>query len=48
MQTLHTLNGTAVTARTLLSVMENFQQEDGSVAVPEILRRYGAPARIER
>ena len=47
-QTLHTLNGTAVTARTLLSVMENFQQEDGSVAVPEILRRYGAPARIER
>ncbi len=47
-QTLHTLNGTAMTARTLLSVMENCQQEDGSVAVPEILRRYGAPARIER
>jgi seryl-tRNA synthetase len=45
---LHTLNGTAVTARALLSVMENFQEEDGTVAVPEALRRYGAPARIRR
>ncbi len=47
-QPVHTLNGTAVTARALLAVMENFQQEDGSVAVPESLQRHGAPARIER
>jgi seryl-tRNA synthetase len=43
---VHTLNGTAVTARALLSVMENFQDEDGTVAVPESLVRFGAPARI--
>ena len=45
---LHTLNGTAVTARALLSVVENFQDGDGAVAVPEILQRHGAPARIEK
>jgi seryl-tRNA synthetase len=45
---LHTLNGTAVTARALLSVVENFQDGDGTVAVPEILQRHGAPARIEK
>jgi seryl-tRNA synthetase len=45
-QPLHMLNGTAVTARALLAVMENFQ-EDGVVAVPEVLQRYGAPARID-
>jgi seryl-tRNA synthetase len=40
---VHTLNGTGATARVLLSVMENFQDEKGTVAVPEVLRRYGAP-----
>jgi seryl-tRNA synthetase len=45
-QPAHTLNGTAVTARALLAIMENFQDEDGSVAVPEALVDYGAPARI--
>ncbi len=43
---LHTLNGTGATARALLSLMENFQDERGTVAVPEILRRYGAPATL--
>jgi seryl-tRNA synthetase len=42
----HTLNGTAVTARALLSVMENFQDVRGSVAVPEALQQFGAPAMI--
>ena len=42
----HTLNGTGATARSLLSIMENFQDEGGTVAVPEVLRRYGAPATI--
>ena len=45
---VHTLNGTAVTARSMLSIMENFQDEDGSVDVPEALREFGAPARLGR
>ncbi len=43
---VHTLNGTGATARALLSIMENFQDEDGTVTVPEVLRRFGAPATI--
>jgi len=43
---VHTLNGTAVTDRWLLAVLENFQDEDGSVAVPEPLVAFGAPERI--
>ena len=43
---VHTLNGTGATARALLSIMENFQDENGTVAVPEVLRRFGAPATI--
>ena len=38
-----TLNGTAVTARTVIALMENFQDEGGSIAVPEPLWEYGAP-----
>ncbi len=38
---VHTLNGTAVTSsRTLLMILENYQQADGSVVVPEVLRPY--------
>ena len=36
------------TARALLSIMENFQDEGGKVAVPEVLRPFGAPAAIGR
>ncbi len=43
---VHTLNGTGATARALLSIMENFQDERGMVTVPEVLRRYGAPATL--
>ncbi len=43
----HTLNGTGATARALLSIMENFQDEHGTVALPEVLTRFGAPAKIE-
>jgi seryl-tRNA synthetase len=43
---VHTLNGTAVTARALIALMENFQDEDGSVAVPEPLVELGAPRRL--
>jgi seryl-tRNA synthetase len=38
-----TLNGTAVTARTVIALLENFQDEHGVVAVPEPLWAYGAP-----
>jgi seryl-tRNA synthetase len=45
---VHTLNGTGATARVLLAIMENFQDEGGTVTVPEVLRSYGAPATIGR
>ena len=41
-----TLNGTAVTARTMIALMENFQDEGGAVAVPEALWEFGAPQRL--
>jgi seryl-tRNA synthetase len=38
---LHTLNGTAVAVgRTIVALLENHQQEDGSVRVPAALQRY--------
>jgi seryl-tRNA synthetase len=39
---VHTLNGTAVTDRWTLAVLENFQGD-----VPEVLQEFGAPARVE-
>ena len=40
-QTAHTLNGTAcAVGRTLIALLENFQQEDGSVPLPESLHPY--------
>jgi seryl-tRNA synthetase len=44
--TLHTLNGTAVTWRHMIALLENGQQEDGTVVLPEVLTRYGAPATL--
>ena len=41
LETPHTLNGTVVTDRALLAILENFQGE-----VPEVLRAYGAPERV--
>jgi seryl-tRNA synthetase len=43
----HTLNGTAMTARWLIALLETYQDVGGAVAVPEALVRSGAPARIE-
>ena len=45
---VHTLNGTGATARALLSIMENFQDEGGKVAVPAVLQQFGAPTAIGR
>jgi seryl-tRNA synthetase len=43
---VHTLNGTAVTDRWALAVVENFQEEDGSVTVPSVLVEFGAPPKL--
>ena len=38
---LHTLNGSGLAVgRALVAVLENYQQADGSVEVPEVLRPY--------
>jgi len=37
----HTLNGSGLALpRTMIAVMENYQREDGSIAVPQVLRRF--------
>jgi seryl-tRNA synthetase len=43
---VHTLNGTGATARALLAIMENFQDANGVVSVPEVLIGCGAPATL--
>jgi seryl-tRNA synthetase len=45
LEPVHTLNGTAVTGRLLLAIMENFQTEEGKWEAPEVLEQYGAPGR---
>ena len=38
---VHTLNGSGIAVgRTLVAVMENYQQQDGSIVIPEALRKY--------
>ena len=40
-QLVHTLNGSGVAVgRTVAAILENYQNEDGSVTVPEVLRPY--------
>jgi seryl-tRNA synthetase len=44
---VHTLNGTAVAVgRTIIAIVENHQQDDGTIRVPEVLHQWGAPATI--
>ncbi|OAQ20658.1 serine--tRNA ligase [Thermosulfurimonas dismutans] len=47
---VHTLNGSGVAVgRTVMAILENYQQADGSVVIPEVLRPYmGGLERIER
>lgn len=48
-QYLHMLNGTAVAvSRAIISIMENFQQEDGSIRIPEKLVPYTGFSVIEK
>jgi seryl-tRNA synthetase len=46
LEPVHTLNGTAMTARWMIAVLENFQDEGGAIAVPDVLTAFGAPARL--
>jgi seryl-tRNA synthetase len=44
---VHTLNGTAVAVgRTIIAIVENHQADDGTIAIPEALHEFGAPARL--
>lgn len=46
-QLVHTLNGSGVAVgRTVAAILENYQNEDGSVTVPEVLRPYMGTDRI--
>lgn len=47
---VHTLNGSGLAVgRTLVAVLENYQQADGSIAIPDVLQPYmGGRERIER
>ena len=47
---VHTLNGSGLAVgRALAAVLENYQQEDGSVVIPEVLRPFmGGLEKIEK
>jgi seryl-tRNA synthetase len=47
---VHTLNGSGLaTPRVIIAIMENYQNEDGSITIPEVLRPYlGGAERIEK
>lgn len=42
---VHTLNGTAIAiGRTIIALLENGQRDDGSIEIPTVLQKWGAPA----
>ena len=44
---VHTINGSGLAVgRTLAAILEYYQNEDGSVTVPEVLRAYGLPEKL--
>ncbi len=46
---VHILNGTAFAiGRTLIAILENYQQSDGSVVVPEVLQKYTGFDKVEK
>jgi seryl-tRNA synthetase len=46
---VHTLNGSGLPiGRTWIAIVENYQQADGSVVVPEVLRPYMGIEKIEK
>lgn len=46
-QFVHTLNGTAIAiSRAMIAILENYQQPDGTIAVPEVLQKWVGKDRI--
>ena len=46
---VHTLNGTAFAiGRTLIAIMENYQQKDGSIKIPKVLQKYTGLKQIKK
>ncbi len=46
---VHTLNGSGLAVgRTVAAILENYQQADGSVIIPEVLRKYMGTDKIEK
>lgn len=46
---VHTLNGTAFAiGRTIIAILENYQQKDGSVKIPKVLQKYLGKKKIEK
>ncbi len=47
---VHTLNGSGIAmARTVIAILENYQQKDGTIVIPEVLRPYmGGRERITK
>ena len=50
MEFVHTLNGSGLAVgRTVVAILENYQQPDGSVMIPVVLRQYmGGMERIRK
>ena len=47
LQFVHTLNGSGLAVgRTLVAIMENYQQPDGSIHIPKILQAYMAGVEV--
>jgi seryl-tRNA synthetase len=44
---VHTLNGTAVTGRHMIALLENGQRDDGTIVMPACLQPYGVPAVLQ-
>jgi seryl-tRNA synthetase len=40
MKFVHSLNNTALSGRPLMMIVENYQQADGSIKIPEVLQPY--------
>ena len=40
MKFVHSLNNTALSGRPMIALIENFQQEDGSIKIPDVLVPY--------
>jgi seryl-tRNA synthetase len=45
---VHSLNGTVTTtSRTIIAILENYQNEDGSVSIPTVLQKWMGKEKIE-